>query len=239
MTKIAISKIFLTFFFLISMNLTNVRAQEILAGFGGGIGTFKMASAKEFNQTMINSNPFGAELTDNFPPWFFYKAELLYCLPKVLAIGLSVSSTSTGSRAAISDYSGRYTFDNVQKGIFPGIKIVLGKSPGKTDGLNFSLEGGFSESRMKLEETVKVQTETASDKMNFNASGFYVQPGLCYFKSIISTVKLCGTASYLFGFDDNYLSSQTEMQIIDYRTSKALKPQWDGLRIGITAFIGL
>lgn len=217
-----------------------VRAQKILVGVGGGGGTFNMGSTKEFNQSVVNLLPFKPVVTDNFPPWIFEQVEALYCFPKNLAIGFNLSATSTGSRLSLADYSGKYTFDNVQRGFFPGIKLLFGKAPGRLNNLNFSLELGASFSKMTLKEDMKVYADSTLSNSDFNAMGLFVQPGFCYFYQINSKLRVSATVSYYYGIEKGYhLPKAKGQRLINPETHNPVKPQWDGIRVGITAYWSL
>lgn len=217
---------------------TALKAQDFLVGAGIGGGTFKMNSTKAFNQNIIDLLPFKPEATDNFPPYFFYKGEVLYRFSNFFTAGINLSTTSTGARLSLADYSGKYTLDNVQKGIFPGIKVYLGKALDQSTELNFSLAGGTSFSTMKINEEVSVFDESTTNKQDFNAEGLFVQPGICYFKNIVSNLKIGVEISYYYGFEKGY-HFPNERKLINTHTGKPIKPQWDGIRLGITAYWGL
>lgn len=216
-----------------------LNAQNIFIGAGAGGGTFKMNSQKEFNQTIVDNLPFKPALTDNFPPYFFYKVEVLYNFSNILTAGINLSTASTGARLSLADYSGKYYFDNVQKGIFPGIKVFLGKALRESNELKFSLAGGASFSTMKIQEEIKIFDESTTDKQDFNAMGLFVQPGICYFINIVSNIKIGVEVSYYYGFEKGYHApNEKKQKLFNTDTGKSIKPQWDGIRLGITAYWG-
>lgn len=216
---------------------TTLKAQDLLIGISGGGATFGMKSTKEFNQTIVSLLPFTPVLTDNFPPYFYIKGEFLYCFHKNLALGLNVSSTSTGARLSLADYSGKYTLDNIQKGYFPGVKLLLGEAPGTSNGINFSLEGGVAFSNMIIKEDMEISGESASDEYELSAMGFFVQPGLNYFLCINSKLRFSADLSYYFGIEKGYhLTGSKDQKLLNSKTRKPIKPQWDGIRLGITAY---
>lgn len=219
---------------------TTLKAQDLLIGISGGGATFGMNSTKEFNKYLIKTLPFTPDVTDNFPPWFFLKAEALYCLPQNLAIGLTLTSTSTGSRMALSDYSGKYALDNIQKGIFPGIKVLFGKAPGTSNGFNAALEGGVSFSSMTIKEDITISTESTSDKSDLKAMGIFLQPGVYYFHIINQKIRLSANLSYYYGIEKGYhMPGNKDARLINPDTRNPVKPQWDGIRLGITAYMSL
>ncbi|MDP4291486.1 MAG: hypothetical protein Q8908_10435 [Bacteroidota bacterium] len=215
-----------------------LKAQIIYIGVGGGGGTFQMNSVKEFNQSIVNQLPFTPVVKDNFPPYFFFKGEVICALPKNLSLGIDLSTTSTGSRFTLADYSGKYTLDNIQNGFFTGLKLLYGNGAGYLKGFNISLESGTAFSKMMVNEDLKVGQESQKDNMDFSAMGFFVQPGLCYYLDIGSKVKVCANVSYYFGIEKGYhLPGERKQILLDQDSRIPIKPQWDGIRVGITAYL--
>jgi len=216
---------------------TTLKAQDFIAGFGGGGATFGMNSTKNFNQTIIKSLPFQPVIKDNFPPWVFSRIDLLFFFPKNMAFGYTVSSTSTGSRMTLSDYSGKYTFDNVQQGIFPGIKLLFGKNPMQTNGMNVSFEAGVSLSSMKIKEDLTLSGESTKDESNLKAMGIFLQPGVNYIRVLNAKIRLSADLSYYFGIEKGYHSpGNKDARLINPDSHEPVKPQWDGIRIGVTLY---
>lgn len=215
-------------------------AQKFLIGAGGGYATFTMNDLKDYNEWVQNNLPFKPALTDDFPGWYFLNTEVLYSLPKIMAAGLKVSTTSTGSRLHLADYSGEYTFDNSQSAWFAGIKLLLGEAPGKKNGPCFSLEGGMGYSSMNFDEEITVYDEEQTDSQDFNALGFYVQPGLCYLQKAGKHIILSANVSYHLGFEKGYyVKGEKDFKITNPETGDKIKPDWNGLRAGIVVYWGL
>jgi hypothetical protein len=232
-----LNKLKLLFALTLIVATTSLKAQELLAGISGGGATFGMNQTKEFNKVLIKLLPFTPVLKDNFPPWIFSKAEALYCLPQNLAFGLTLTSTSTGSRYTLSDYSGSYKFDNIQKGLFPGIKVLFGKSPGTSSGINAALEAGVAFSSMSIKENITISTENTSDSKDLKAMGIFIQPGVYYFQVINQKIRLSANLSYYFGIEKGYhLPGNKDQRLINTDTNNPVKPQWDGIRLGVTAY---
>lgn len=214
-------------------------AQRFLAGVGGGYATFAMTDTKDYNEYVQNNLPFTPVLTDDFPGWYFYNIEALYCLPKILAAGLKVSATSTGSRLNLADYSGEYTFDNNQQAWFAGAKLLLGKAPGKQNGPCLSLEGGVTLSTMNFEEELVVNNEQQNDEYDFEAMGFYMQPGISYLQKFGKHIILSANVSYHIGFEKAYhLKGEKDAKLMHQETKEEIKPDWNGLRAGIVVYWG-
>ena len=212
-------------------------AQKILLGFGGGIAKFNMSDTKEYNRWVQQDLPFTPSITDDFPDWYFFNAEALYSFPKFIAAGLNVSTTSTGSRLHLADYSGEYTFDNVQKGWFPGVKILLGKAPGKQSGPCVSLEGGLAFSSMSFTENIAVYEQQYNDEKEFSAVGYYIRPGVAYMQHIGKHIVVSANISYHLGFESGYyIRGKSDQKIKFIDTDENIKPGWNGLRAGMVVY---
>ena len=214
-----------------------VMAQKILLGAGGGYATFNMSDTKDHNKAVKNNLPFTPVLTDDFPGWYFFNAEALYSFPKLLAAGFKVSTTSTGSRLHLADYSGEYTFDNQQHGWSPGVKLLLGKAPGRLSGPGVSIEGGMTFSSMTFDEKIAVFDEHADDHSEYSAHGFYVQPGLNYMQHVNKQIILSANVSYYLGFENGYfVKGHSDQKITNNDTGEKIKPNWNGLRAGLVIY---
>ncbi|MDX8337855.1 hypothetical protein SLH46_01590 [Draconibacterium sp. IB214405] len=231
-------KISLFVCFVLFVNISS--AQKLMLGLGGGYATFDMSDTRAYNEWVQNNLPFSPALTDDFPGWYYFSGEALYTLPKTVAVGLKMSTTSTGSRLHLSDYSGEYTFDNKQNAWFVGVKTLLGKAPGQKSGPCFSMEAGASFSSMSFEEEIVVYEERESDNEDFSAIGFYVEPGLTYLQNIGKNLIVSGNVSYHMDFGKGYhINGESDMEIIHPETNEKIKPQWNGLRAGIIIYWSL
>ncbi len=217
--------------------VNTANAQKFLLGAGGGYATFSMSDTKDYNHSIQQNLPFTPVLTDDFPGWLFFNAEALYSFPKVLAAGLKISTTSTGSRLHLADYSGEYTFDNQQKGWFPGVRLLLGKAPGRQSGPCFSLEGGMAFSSMNFDEKIELFDEHTNDHAEFRACGFYAQPGLSYLQHVGEHIILSANVSYYLDFESGYfVRGHSDQKIRNNDTGEKIKPDWNGLRAGFVVY---
>lgn len=63
---------------LFSIYSFKVEAQRCALEVNSGVGYYSMADQKSLNETMLKSNPFNARITNNFPPYFYYKLGLIF-----------------------------------------------------------------------------------------------------------------------------------------------------------------
>ena len=97
--------------------------------------------------------------------------------------------------------------------------------------------GGVAFSKMKIKENMRISGESTSDEIKCSAMGFYVQPGLNYFLYLNSKVRFSADLSYYFGIEKGYhLPGSKDQKIVNPKTGEPVKPQWDGIRLGITAY---
>ncbi|MGQ8338952.1 hypothetical protein ACUNWD_20505 [Sunxiuqinia sp. A32] len=212
-------------------------AQKYMVGVGCGYATFDMTDTKDYNETVLSKLPFAPFITDDFPGWYFFQAEALYSFPKVLAVGLKFSTTSTGSRIHLADYSGEYTFDNQQKGWFPGLKLLLGKAPGRKSGISVSIEGGMAFSFMTFDEKILVNEEAIDNYEEFNARGYYLQPGVNYMQHLGEHIIISANISFYKGFENGYYAEgDKDLKIRNNDTGEKIEPNWNGLRAGLVVY---
>ena len=87
---------------------------------------------------------------------------------------------------------------------------------------------------------MQISRESTSDEKKSRAMGFYIQPGLNYFLRLNSKVRFSADLSYYLGIEKGYhLPGSKDQKIYNTTTGKPIKPQWDGIRLGITAYWNL
>lgn len=218
----------------------SLSAQRFHLGLGSGLGTFNMSDSREFNLAVLESLPFEAKLTDNFPPFLIYRGEIVYDFPKVVSLGFNVSSTSTGSRICVSDYSGSYVFDNLQKAYACGLKTMAGSVLARRQRFCCSLEGGVIWSFLTLKEDFTIFDVASNNVTDCRSFGLYIQPGLNYLWQVASWCTLGGNVSYLVDIQNNYHEKGDKNKtLFNTKTKEPIKPQWDGIRVSVTLYYSL
>lgn len=87
-------------------------AQDLHLGFSAGLAFANMEGARSSLENKLHSLPYQAGITDNFPAWFEYKAEMSADFDMVM-FGVYYMRSSTGGRISAKDYSANY-FYNVE-----------------------------------------------------------------------------------------------------------------------------
>lgn len=87
-------------------------AQDLHLGFSAGLAFANMEGARSSLENKLHSLQYQAGITDNFPAWFEYKAEMSADFDMVM-FGVYYMRSSTGGRISAKDYSANY-FYNVE-----------------------------------------------------------------------------------------------------------------------------
>lgn len=209
-------------------------SQEWNIGIESGLGTFRMEDLKELNDVIIGSLPFNAAVTEEFPMYWYYKPSLTYKFSKTFTAGVVWSYTSTGSRISSKDYSGEYTFDNICRASSPGILFEAGIQSGKFEFKAFS-EAGMEFTKLKLKQSVTLNTETQEDLYTFTSVNYYFEPGL-RISYPVSAFRFSFNAGYLFDIKKGDFSYEgDDNQILVISDSSEARADWTGIRIGLSA----
>ncbi len=99
-------------FFAICLTAIISNAQDLHLGFSAGLAFANMEGARSSLENKLHSLPYQAGITDNFPAWFEYKAEMSADFDMVM-FGVYYMRSSTGGRISAKDYSANY-FYNVE-----------------------------------------------------------------------------------------------------------------------------
>lgn len=210
-------------------------SQNFSLGFTTGIGTFSMNSCRELNEAIRQNLPFEAKVVNDFPPYLYYELELASKMSDQFTIGFHLGTTSTGSRISLTDYSGKYLFDNVQKSYMLGIRTYLGRFAEKKLSLRFTFSAGMNISYMSITESLVISGVKAEDKMKFTSTGFFLEPGANLIKRIFQNIFIAADLSYFFGGGSGYHLQHDKNAILhNPANNKVVKPGWNGIRFGLT-----
>jgi hypothetical protein len=216
-----------TFLVLLILTYTNILySQKLNIELNPGIGFYSMKSLKEINNETLNQLPFKAKITDNFPPFYYYKLGLVYELKSRFSFGIVGAFNSTGSRINLRDYSGEYKFDQKVSSISPGVttrlRFIVKKL--KIEEYNNCY---YSFSRLKMTEYMQVNGEDKSDNLNFIAKIWQAEFGInISYPYRFINIGLSG--GYLFDFKSYF-------ELEDNSNAKLARTGWTGLRLGLYA----
>lgn len=213
---------------------TRMYSQQLGIGFKSGLGTYSMSELKTLNESM--QPDFDAKLVTDFPPYFFYKPSLLLRLEQ-FTIGLTYTFQSTGSRISAKDYSGEFRFD--MKLHSNNLGVITSMDLMKRNRSRFSIyaEPGLSFSKLEINQYLYLLNTVIHDQtLRFKALNYYFEPGINYSYSIIPAVSISMNLGYYsqIGKKNFHKDGEKDNEMANPITHETIKPQWRGLRFGIT-----
>jgi hypothetical protein len=202
-----------------------------------GIATFNMRDMKLLQKSILsNNNVFDFGIVQEFPPYFQYQLgfkQVGLSTNEKLIIGGVFSFTSTGGRVASSDFSGSVKGDQLINvfSIGPEIGYILSSSKK----LNVAIEAitSFDFTNMEIKSTLTLGNQDYTNSQKFVAYGASIQPhfNLNYsYKFLMFYTYLGGHVTVI---QQPFLSKEDKESEITVDGSTSLKPQWNGVRVGI------
>jgi len=164
----------------IILSYHNLAAQDYSVSFGTGVATYSMISLKNYENSLLENyfNGLRPTVTDNFPPYIFYQAELSYWEKKTI-YGLVIGHGSTGRRTMYKDYSGMITRDNLVRYNYIGIR--LGEEFVSKKNLfisaNFNASAVFNS--LKIKERLEIFGDAIENSSGFHSVNFALRPYFC------------------------------------------------------------
>ncbi|MBN1187265.1 MAG: hypothetical protein JXB49_33610 [Bacteroidales bacterium] len=210
-------------------------AQYTYFGFREGLGFYSMKSLDHLQELRCEESGFPMETTESYPASMNHHFEVGEYLPSFISKwAICYRYCSTGARSTVSDYSGRYDLDAVITGHQLGLMLEHVFPTASNLGYGTYLEAGSVYTRLKtldffnLTFPVSVTYKAAYD---FIAFGGYGELGLfVHYKYRFVMARL--NLGYLFDImAPLHLKDNREMQL--YLENRKLRPQWDGLRMGL------
>jgi hypothetical protein len=195
-----------------------------------GLGSYKMNDLKQFNNLILNSLPFEAAATENFPAYWNYSASFVLSLNK-MAFGVTCSYQSTGSRISRADYSGEYAFDtkinSVSPGFFAEFHIPLNEFL-----LSINNEVGIELSKLSLIEYLVIGSVSQEDAYKFKSQNIYCEPSVRLSYPVLF-FRLGVGAGYLVDFKKGTFKS-TDSDEIKLSDGNPVTADWSGVRLSAT-----
>lgn len=205
-------------------------AQELNLALEPGIGAYGMKDLKEFNAINLSSLPFDAKITNNFPNYWNNKLLLQYSMKKFLTLGIACSYQSSGSRISRVDYSGEYFFDTKIRAFSPGLLAEF-YFPLNKFRFSFNNEAGIEFSKLRLNEYLRINSESKEDEYLFTSKNWYYEPTFKLSYPILF-FRLGLVAGYLLDFKKGVFVSSNNYNI-KLSEGKLATSDWSGLRLGL------
>ncbi len=199
--------------------------------------SFSMNDLKDYNTNIRNyyhNHKIDLQTTDNFPDYFGILGEF-YFNSLNPPYGFFIEHTSTGSRLAYRDYSGRLTVDILVRRFSAGLfteKEIWYKN---TFSLLASVHISVFQSQLVLKEDLRIGDYSNIEHLKFIGYGLGFEPNMILRKKM---------GLFLISLNLGY---QLDMPIFDLKESETGKklshsnnyvnPQWKGLRSGVSVGI--
>lgn len=224
-------KLTLVFFLLLLFGgpVRGQKAGEFSARYMAGWASYGMGDLKDLYRATHANLPFRPRITADFPAYYYYQIQILYCPVQDFKLGLSYGGTSTGGRSAYGDYSGTYYFDqrisSAEWGVLAQYQLLSWRS--------FSLNPGFSVTAVfsdhKIEERLEIYDYKDSFLLSSSATGAGFKPfvGLSW---RFRFVELMAEAGYLI-YTGSGLEEDGE-KVLNSRGDE-IEPGWSGCRLGL------
>ncbi|MBF8962106.1 hypothetical protein I0P70_02510 [Pontibacter sp. FD36] len=200
-----------------------------------GLGTFRMKSMKEFQQTLISRSNVNAKATDSFGPYFQLGLNAVMDLDEQTRVGLFVERSSTGGRVAYEDYSGELRYDTPVNYTALGAMLYT-HEPILNSQLSFvaGIEASAFISRLRIETYGRLYNESDSSSDTFSSKGVGLKPfiGLQY---PILTIPARLTFGYLAsGSRAFHVPGEPDQYLVRNSDNDKLEPSWNGIRLNLS-----
>lgn len=215
----------------------NALAQFNLS-FHSGVGYYKMAELKIFNDVLSGSYPPGGKVTSNFPSYYTFGMDALYSLSH-LKVGLSTDFGSSGGRVYYSDYSGEISSSQALS--FNSLSIAAGGRWQFANRFEIVVDPRptFVFSRAHVEQRQRINGPPGNNyrtSLLYNSFNFAFQPTVSL-SARFGAFTLGGYAGYNLTLVKNNFK-----QVGDYFSADDLSlysADWSGFRIGGTVGVNL
>jgi hypothetical protein len=206
-------------------------SQQLSIDFSAGYSAFAMNDLNEFNTFILEDMPFKAKLTDSFPNNFEYKITPLLKLEKMFSIGLRWSTTSTGSKIHVKDYSGEYSLKASTS--INTIGLVVSFGPFQLKNFSFYINNnlGKNYSKLKYTEYFSLYEVSHDTTYNFKSNSNYCEPTIQMFYNF-GIFELGLNCGYFIDFKGTYSSTLYDTNSLELH-GKKIKSDWSGMRYGI------
>lgn len=222
-------------FLLLVLPLSSSSAQDVVTGFGMGIGYYQMEELRSFNEYVANYVPFETKLIDDYPPFYYYHPSFaLYW--KRFEVGLAWSFHSSGSRYSSKDYSGEYLLDSKVKSSGPSTLFNICLNPSNKLRILFSNKIGMLSSNLVIEESLNVGVaKVFEESILFKSKDFFWEPGIKFEFPLSLFILEAHAGHFLQAKGKGFYKTDKGERVYLKNSGDEVHPEWNGFRIGLSA----
>lgn len=206
------------------------QAGEFRASYHLGAGQFMMQELKSLNSERLEGIAVNAKILQNYPIYLTHTLVVSQNFSDFHRLGLSFEHQSTGSRISYKDYSGELTLDTrlTANSIGMFYEGYIAEKKGIDLACGSYLYLNFSS--LQFDNFIRVNSETQSEKINFNSQGISLQPFFSASKQIKSFILGTELSAYLNIISrDLYLQQNKDATLVN-NDGNTIRPDWTGLR---------
>ena len=216
---------------LLAINLPAITRAQFNMAYQVGYGTYSMSSLSDYQEYVLKESNLPAEIVTKFPGYINHK--LIIGFPFQSKINkIYFGYLTTAGRISLTDYSGKWLFDQKLNGFQIGSKVDLPIKQYKDFELTGYLDFGFTTTFMELYQYLSIADQEAEESYTFVGYGINIQPGLQ-----ISFVQPRYSLGAFLGYEQDFSKPFFEKGSPDVKlgtsSQNLAKPDWSGLRTGV------
>jgi hypothetical protein len=211
----------------------NARANNFETTISMGYGNYQLTDLRAFQKQSLTKLGVDVKSVTSFPAYFNYQLTALYYIKSKWGVGATGGFFSTGGRNHYADYSGFYKLDLLLNAKNAG--LVFNRK------INFTgvylipeISSGAKWSTLKLDEDIKVHTETKSTDYILNSLGWWVEPRIRVCYQPLSFIMLGTSVGYEYNLPSkNHLADDSD-RFLMLENQKNIKIGWSGMRFSMS-----
>ena len=221
-------------FILLAINLHLISFAQFSLAYQAGYGTYRMKSLSDYQQYALENAVFPAEIVTQFPGYINHK--VIFGLPFHSPINqIYIGYLTTAGRISLTDYSGKWLFDQTLNGFQIGSKVSYPFKQFNDFELTGYLDFGITTTFLKLYQYLNIADEKFEESYTFIGYGVNFQPGLQ-----LSFVRPKYSFGAFWGYEQDFAKPFYEKGSPDSKLGTSaqnlVKPDWSGLRTGLEIF---
>lgn len=192
-----------------------------------GWGEYSMKELKDLSRS-INA-PVALKTVNSFPPYFFYKAALMFEL-HAFRFGFSWGHYSTGARDHYRDYSGEISVKQLIHTNVYSFPLYLNTNEKNRLNFLFVLEPGIMATKFVIKQDMRVWDESAHSEYSDEMTHMSFQPGI---KLAYTIRKWQPSLNFGYYFDTKFLIKHGDRAIL-FEKDESKYYDFSGIRFSVS-----